>query len=364
MKKKVIVFECNNYDFDIIYGLLKKGIKLLKLPSIPEKILIKPNMLSAKTPEEGVTTHPLILSALIEIFKNKKIIIGDSPASISKPIEVYWEKCGYKTLKEKYNVELKKFDNSIPLEIKINNKKIVVPLSSFVQDYSILNVPKFKTHSLTTLTLGIKNLYGLIPGIKKSLLHSKFISPYEFSSLLVEFYKKIEDKIFLTVVDGITGMEGDGPSSGKIKNIGYIILGEKPIHVDYVCCKLVGIKPEKVDFIKIYIEKYGFSEPEVIGKFKVLEDFKLPSTKKYFFINNRILSMLLFPVIKFFKIVPVILKRKCKKCLECYKICPVKAISKDLKFNRKKCILCLCCFEACPYKAIEIKKSFVASIFI
>ncbi|MCS7180371.1 MAG: DUF362 domain-containing protein, partial [bacterium] len=265
MKKKVIILECTEYEKDLIYKKIEEGIKLLESKNSPKKILIKPNMLSARIPEESVTTHPSVLSAIIEIFRDRKIIIGDSPAGMTIPIEKYWEKCGYKELAKKYRVGLKKFEESIPLEIIIKERKIIVPITSFIKEYSILNVPKFKTHNLTTLTLGIKNLYGLIPGIKKSLLHTQFISSYDFSVFLIEFYKKIEDKISLTVVDGIIGMEGNGPSSGKLRNIGYIIIGEKPIDVDYVCCKLVGIEPERLDFKKIYIDKYEFSEPEIIG---------------------------------------------------------------------------------------------------
>ncbi|MCM8786195.1 MAG: DUF362 domain-containing protein [Candidatus Omnitrophica bacterium] len=363
MKEKIVILKCDNYDESFIYEKLSEGIKLLSLKKTPNKILIKPNMLSPRQPEEGVTTHPSILSAIIEIFKNKKIIIGDSPANISKPIEEYWIKCGYKKISEKYKVELKKFDISMPFDINVNNKTYKIPITSLINDYFILNVPKFKTHNLTTLTIGIKNLYGLIPGVTKTILHSKFVSPYDFSLFLVEFYKKIEDKIFLTVVDGITGMEGDGPSSGKLRNLGHIIIGEKPIYVDYVCCKLIGVQPEKIDFIKIYIEKYGIDKFEIIGDFEQIKDFKLPSTRKYFFIRNKFLSKLLLPIANFFKILPVIKEENCRKCYACYNICPVKAISNDLKFDRKKCILCLCCFEVCSYKAIRLKKSLIAKIF-
>ncbi len=363
MKNKIFVLKCESYSQDLIYERLKKAVDLLEFKNIPEKILIKPNMLSARRPEEGVTTHPSIISSLIRIFKDKKIIIGDSPANIEKPIEEYWQKCGYKEIAEKYNVPLKKFESSIPLEIVIKNKIYKIPITSLIDEFSIINVPKFKTHNLTTLTLGIKNLYGLIPGITKSILHSKFINPYDFSYFLVEFYKKIEEKIFLTVVDGIIGMEGDGPSSGKLRKIEYIIVGEKPVYVDYACCKLIGIEPEKVDFMKIYKERYEFEDVEIIGDFEEIKNFQLPSTKKYFFIKNRFFSKFLIPLSKVFKIIPYIDEKKCKRCYACFNVCPVKAISNDLKFNRKKCILCFCCFEVCPYKAVKMKKSFIARFF-
>lgn len=364
MAKKVIILKCDEYDKEKIKEKIKTAIDLLNL-KIPEKIIIKPNMLSAREPDKGITTHPIIISAIIEILKNySEIIIGDSPANVSKPIEEYWEKCGYKEISERYNIPLKKFDISIPLSILIKEKEYKVPITSIINEYKVLNVAKFKTHNLTTLTLGVKNLYGLIPGVNKTILHSKFINPYDFSLFLIEFYKKIEENLFLTIVDGIIGMEGDGPTSGNLRKIGYIIVGEKAICVDWVCCKIVGIKPEKVDFIRIYKEKYGMDEIKVEGdKFQILNDFALPSTKKYFFIRNKFLSFLVFLLSKRFKIVPVINRKKCKRCYNCYKICPVKAISKNLKFDRERCILCFCCSEVCEYKAIEMKKSFIARIF-
>lgn len=363
MKRKIVVVNCENYNENKVYEKIKKGIDLLEIKKTPEKILIKPNMLSSRKPEEGVTTHPSIISALIEIFKDKEIIIGDSPANVSKTIEEYWEKCGYKVLSEKYNVPLVKFTDTKIIEIDLKNKKYKIPVTSKIENYSILNVPKFKTHNLTTLTLGIKNLYGLIPGSMKSILHSKFINPFDFSLFLVEFYKKIEERIFLTVVDGIISMEGDGPSSGKLKNTGFIIIGERPIDVDYICCLLIDLEPERVDFIRIYKEKYGIDEIEIIGdKFEKISDFKLPSTKKYFFIKNKFISKLLLPISKFFKVLPFINLKNCKRCFACLKICPVRAISEDLKIDRKKCILCFCCFEVCQYKAVIIKKSFIAKI--
>lgn len=363
MKDKVVVLKCESYSEDLIYEKLKRGIELLDLKNIPEKILLKPNMLSARNPNEGVTTHPTLISGLIKIFENKKLIIGDSPANALKPIEEYWENCGYLEISKKYNVELKKFDDFLIIDLNVNGKKCKIPVTKLIKEYKVLNIPKFKTHNLTTLTIGIKNLYGLIPGMTKSILHSKFINPYDFSSFLIEFYKKIEENIFLTVVDAIIIMEGDGPSSGELRKAGYIIIGESPVYVDYFCCLLASINPENIDFIKIYKEKYKLKEPEIIGdNFEVLKNFKLPSTKKYFLIKNKFFSKLLLPISKFFKIIPVINLQKCKKCYSCVNVCPVKSISKNLKFDRKKCILCFCCFEVCPYKAIKIKKSLIAKI--
>ena len=364
VKEKVVILKCEEYN-EKIYEKLKNGIQSAGINTeISEKILFKPNMLSARNPDEGVTTHPLILKYLSKIFSKSEIYCGDSPANTSRPIENYWEKCGYTELAENGNFKLVKFDKSFFIEIEVADKKVKIPVSEYVLTHKIINIPKLKTHNLTLLTCAIKNLYGLIPGFKKGILHSEFISPVEFSEFLVEFYRKVEKYIFFNVVDAIISMEGNGPSAGDLRKSGYLIIGKNAVAVDIICARLIGIDEMKIPFLKIYSDKYGLPEIEILGdKFTPLKNFKTPSSFRISLFQNKLLSPFLKFLGKNFKIIPVINKEKCRKCYACIEVCPVKAISENLKIDRKKCINCLCCFEVCPYRAIEIKKSFIAQIF-
>lgn len=361
VKEKVAVVKCKSYDEEEIGNSIKRIFAILDFNE-KGKFLVKPNMLSARKPEEGVTTHPAIIKKIIENLKGEEITIGDSPANANKPIEKYWQECGYKEISDLTGAKLVKFSKSSFLKVKAA-KEIEVPVWENLKEYRIINVAKLKTHTLTTLTISIKNLYGLIPGYMKSIIHSKFITPYEFSLFLVEFYKKIENYVSLNVVDAVVSMEGNGPSNGNLRKTNFLIAGKNAVAVDVVCCKITGVKIEDVPYLYIYKKLYGLPEIEIVGDKIELEKFKLPTTS-----THKILSSPFFqPLVKLlssnFTIQPVINKEKCKNCFSCYYVCPVKAISDSLKIDKKKCINCLCCFEVCPYKAIDLKKSLIAKLF-
>jgi len=364
MKETVVIARCGSYEKGAVEEAIKKVISLSTLKILPEKVLFKPNMLSARTPEEGVTTHPAVMEGAIKICSSPQKIMGDSPANVEKPIDLYWEKCGYKDVSEKTGVPLVKFSNSFLLNISLNGKLIEVPVTEYLNNFKVFNIAKLKTHGLTVITGALKNLYGLIPGFHKSILHSRFISPFEFSQFLIYYYAAIKKYVFFNLIDAVISMEGDGPSAGKLKHTGYIIGGSDAVAVDMVCCYLLGIKPVDVPYLKIYGNLYGLPELDIIGDDLVpVKSFLVPGIQRSRLLSSRFMKPFLKFLARYFRAIPIIDPAICKKCYACEKVCPVKAISHDLKFNRKKCINCLCCFEVCPHKAIRVKKSFIARIF-
>lgn len=377
-KEKVTAVRCFSYDKDAVRDAVKKVFLLAGIHENSfEKILFKPNMLSDRRPEEGVTTHPAVVEAAALYFKNTENVIGDSPASVKKPASLYWEKCGYKKVSEDTGVPLVKFSGSFMVEVNLTpltlslspkgrgkEKKIEVPVTDHLKNFTIVNAAKMKTHGLTMMTAAVKNLYGLIPGFHKSFLHSRFVSPYDFSEFIVEYYRAVKKYVSFNLVDAVVSMEGAGPASGNLRETGYIIGGRDAVAVDTACCLLMGIKPENVPYLRIYKEKYGLPEVEFAGDEIVpVKDFNIPNRRASAIVSNKMFRPFLKLLGKHFKALPFIDPKICKKCLACTRVCPVSAISQDLKFDRKKCINCLCCFEVCPYKAISVKKSFIARIF-
>ena len=376
MKEKVAVVRCTSYESDGVRDAVKRIFHITDIREDAfQKILFKPNMLSARTPEEGVTTHPSIVEAAVRYFTNSENIIGDSPAGVKKPISYYWETCGYKKIADRTRASLVKFNNSFMVEVNLTplspnerekKGKIEVPVTEYIRNYSLINIAKLKTHGLTTFTAAVKNLYGLIPGFHKSVLHSRFISPYHFSEFITAYYIAVKSYISFNLVDAVISMQGAGPSAGTLKNTNYLIGGKDAVAVDIVCCYLMGIKPEGIPYIKIYKKKYGLPEVEVAGDTLIpAKNFSIPYNYRHThaLISSRYFKPLLQQLGRRFQVIPTIDPEICRRCFACRQVCPVGAISQDLQFNRKKCINCLCCFEVCPYKAISVKESFVAKIF-
>ncbi|HPP29590.1 MAG TPA: DUF362 domain-containing protein [bacterium] len=365
MKVKVVIARCGSYEKGAVEEAIEKIFSLSGIKSaFPEKVLFKPNMLSARTPEECVTTHPVVVEQAIRLCISPQKIIGDSPANINKPVELYWEKCGYKNVSESTGVPLVKFNKSFIVDVSIDDRKTAVPVTEYIKDFKVFNIAKLKTHGLTVMTSALKNLYGLIPGFHKSVLHSKFITPFEFSQFLVAYYRAVKTYVFFNLVDAVISMEGDGPSAGKLKHTGYLIGSSDAVAADMVCCYLLGIKPADVPYLKIYDALYGLPELDITGDDLIpVKYFQISGIRRNRLLSSKAIKPFLLFLARYFKALPVIDHAVCKKCYACREVCPVKAISENLKFNRKKCINCLCCFEVCPHKAISVKKSFIAKLF-
>lgn len=365
MSEKIAIVKCSDYSKKNLKNAIDKIFDLLEIEFFPE-ILLKPNMLSPRSPDEGVTTHPAIVEVLSEMLP-EPVYIGDSPPGTSRPIEQYWESCGYKEVANKTRASLVKIEgHSRSFNLNIAGRNVSFPVSEFALNKKIFNIPKFKTHNITTLTLCMKNMYGLIPGYPKGLLHTKFPEPEHFNHFIVELYRILENNIVFNLVDAIEIMNGNGPASGRKRHYGYIIGGKNGVCVDFVCALCAGVKISQIPFLRIYSHLYGIPEIKIIGdEPDIMRDFQPPSSSVIFKIQeNPLFSKALKKVADQLRVIPVIDHKKCVRCMVCFRVCPAKAISKDLKINRKSCINCLCCFEVCPHRAIMIKKSFLARIIL
>ncbi|MFN3550334.1 MAG: DUF362 domain-containing protein [Endomicrobiia bacterium] len=357
--KLVVISTCEEYKSTTIYKILKQQINFFNYEKFyNKKILLKPNLLSAQKPEKSVTTHPEFLSAVIRLFKcfNCRIFVGDSPSTLN--FNEVIKTTGIKDVCEKENVEILNLTTYPKIEFEFNKfglKKIII--SKIVEDVDyIINLPKLKTHSLMFLTCGIKNMYGLVPGMTKAIYHRYALNSEDFFEILytVYQYKKPE----LTIVDGIMGMDGEGPSGGNVKKFSVILTSDDAESVDWFILYKFFKKSTK-----FYDRILKLKKPNIIyHNFKSELEFKnfvFPQTT--FFIS--VLPKWILNLIKpFFWFYPFILQEKCRKCGKCYDICPkktIKYINKNYFVFRENCISCFCCLETCPYNAIKIQRSVV-----
>jgi ferredoxin len=229
----------------------------------------------------------------------------------------------------------------------------------------IINLPKFKTHSLTLLTLGVKNLFGCIPGPRKALWHLKAGEDRKtFAQILVDVYRVIQPS--LTILDGIVGMEGNGPNSGRPISLGLILASSDSLSLDQITCDLLGISRKSLLTNRVAIEQgLGKDGIEVVGE--RVEDVKIghfqfptlsqPDWNLPGFLRKALKNALTSK--------PVVREEICSTCNRCAEICPPKALArkeKDLVFDYGRCIRCLCCLEVCPEGAISIRQGWALRI--
>jgi len=364
MRSFVSLVKCQDYDEKRVLSSLRQSIDLIggiqTYVRKGSRVLLKPNLLFGKSPEKAVTTHPSIIRGMIQIVREAGGVpsIGDSPSVGG----LTWtaEKTGVKAVADKMKCPLVEFNRPVlsPKGGGKTFKQLEIDQAVFEADV-VINLPKLKTHGLTLLTLGVKNLFGCIPGPKKPLWHLKAGEDQNtFARMLVDIYQVIRPS--LTVLDGVVGMEGNGPNSGRPIPIGVILASGDSLNLDQIVCDLLGISREALLTNRVAFEQGMGKDPiEVLGE--RIEDVKIsgfqfpalsqPNWKLPGFLSKTLKNALTAK--------PVMDEEACESCDRCTEICPPKALTrkgKDLFFDYGQCIRCLCCLEVCPEGAISVKQ--------
>lgn len=368
---KVGIYKCEKYDVDLIYKILSenipKYIDINKVFKSGNKILIKPNLIGIKKPELNITTHPAVIEAIVKYLKNfdVKIGLGDNPGAPLTNFKELFYYTGMTDIMKRYNVKEELFQVYPSTYFEFQNKKIYITGIYKEYDY-IINVPKFKTHTITIITCAVKNLFGFIPGMYKLSFHSFFRNSYTFSEALVHLTEILNPKIALNIVDAIEAMEGEGPSGGQTKKMNAIGVGNLVYDIDAVMANLINLKSEVIPFLHYAIKKRIFIETEInliSNEVEKIYDFVLP---KRSILEKNLPSWIYKIGLLFLKIKPILKKENCISCFMCEKSCPTNCIIKSNnypQFNYSKCIQCFCCAEMCPSKAILKKESLVIKIY-
>lgn len=371
MREKVAIVSCPDYTFEKVFAAVKESVDLLggirQFVKPGSRVLIKPNLLSGRPPEKAVTTHPAVVKATIKLVKETGGIpfLGDSPGG-GNLLKVA-EKTGIKGVADEMGCPLIEFTETSEMKALEGRtfKKIEVAKAALEADV-IISLPKVKTHGLTVLTLGIKNMFGCIPGMfRKIQWHlSAGANPEYFSEMLVELYGIIRPE--LTIVDGIVAMEGNGPNMGRPRPLGLIFAGVDCVALDAVIAEVLSLPVKEVVTTKIAMEKgLGIGDLngiEVLGE-KIenvrIKGFKTPKGFSPDYLFVKVLSGLFSQSMT---VRPIWIQDKCSACGTCAEVCPPKAIQMEgekIKIDYRKCIRCFCCSELCPEEGMGTGEGFL-----
>jgi len=369
-KSQVAIVECSSYDEQEVQDAIERGIQLLggidKFISQQDQVLLNPNLLSKHVPEDCVTTHPAVFKAVakkISNFSSKKVLYGDSPSQ-GNPKKVA-EKAGLIEVGEELDLSYVDFEEGQEIFIDNDNRsrkyKIATPV---LEADTVINLPKLKNHNLTRITGAVKNTFGCVPGFNKPELHLKLPEADRFSKMLVELQKFINPS--LHIMDGVMGMEGEGPNSGDPIPVNILLFSSDPVALDTVFSKIINLDPKKVDTNR-YGKKAGLgfledSRIELIGD--DIADFIIEDFEVYRGIETAQHPLLKYNFLKsFFSRKPVINAETCIACGACIEQCPTdpKSLFRQQKnsipkYDYDRCIRCFCCHEICPEKAISIQE--------
>lgn len=367
---RVALVRCNEYNDELVYNAVKKGIDLLGgIPNFVksgEKIVMKPNVLIGSNPAKNVTTHPVVFKAVGRLLQEAGANVSYGDSSAFGGCEFNLKRANLKQAGDQLGFTIADFNHGKEVDHKVAllNKKFVIA-NGILEADGVISLPKMKTHGLTRFTGAVKNQFGCIPGSHKREFHLKMQDPFDFATMLVDINTLVRPRLF--VMDGIMAMEGNGPFSGKSRAMNVLLFSSDPIALDSVACKIINLNPEFVPTSKpgekSGLGTYHYENIEMVGdtvESFIVKDFRVvrmppvPSTSGRIraFIKNQLTPR------------PVISKAKCMGCETCIKVCPVGPKALSAATNKKgviprhnyiHCIRCYCCQETCPEGAIVIK---------
>ena len=367
----VSVVRCGEYDRPKTMLAVQDAVGLLggmgEFVKPGDRVLIKPNLLKARPPEAAVTTHPEVVRAVIRLVQEQggKALVGDSPGM--GDLKKVAERAGILDVVNEEGAQLEDLAEAVQVKNTGRFQHFEIARAAYEADV-LINLPKLKTHGMTTLTGAVKNLFGCIPGKRKVQWHFNTGVNHElFMKMLLELYLVLKPR--LTIMDAVVGMEGNGPGSGDPRYIGALLAGTDAVSVDTVAAHLLGVNVDKLPLLRA-ARSQGTGETDLnnilllgdpLESFAV-EHFRLPPQ-----------THLEWPLPEWarrslknaFTTRPVVNRDLCIQCGICQGHCPQGAIEergKRLEIRYRDCIRCFCCQELCPQGAITVEKGWALKL--
>ncbi len=318
-----------------------------------EKVLLKVNLLSTKGPEKAVNTHPELVRAVAQAVRKAggEPYIGDSPAGpfTKRILAKTYRRSGLESMAK---------EEGIPLNFNTGSKKLDIPngkrlLRTTVCNFAltadkIIALPKLKTHSMQYMTLASKIMYGAVPGLTKAKYHAQFPRKLSFADMMLDILTIVKPHLY--IMDGIVGMQGQGPGSGDPVKLDLVLASSDHVAMDIAVCRILGIEPVGIPALKrakvrgMWPGKidYPIKNPENVA----YKGFRLPNTADHLLTGRKTPNK--SPVIT----------DNCTACGDCERICPKEAVKvqgNKAVITYSKCIRCYCCHEVCPEDAIVLR---------
>jgi uncharacterized protein (DUF362 family)/NAD-dependent dihydropyrimidine dehydrogenase PreA subunit len=293
-----------------------------------------------------------------------KIVIGDSPGfGTARRVA---QACGIMQVAREFDIEVVDFSSSVTIETPEGciHRQFEVAREVAEADI-IINLPKFKTHAMMVLTLAVKNLYGVIVGRQKARWHYQSGRDHNhFARLLLELAYTLKPSV--SILDAIVGMQGNGPSSGEPRFLGYLAASRDMVSLDAVATHLAGVPLQQV-YTLAEAKRMGFSvgldEISCTGDpLEALRINDLEMARQMSVEGPAFLRPISWLANRFVTTRPKVEAHLCCRCGVCLEACPARCMSLPDKgpvsIDTKSCIRCFCCQELCPEGAIHAHDAF------
>ncbi len=347
---------------------------VLKKPHTAKFAILKPNFVAGRNAATGSTTSFALLKAVAEEVRacGAEPVLCETPGTefdrdatyIILGVEKFCEENGIRILRVDPEGGQKDWMELRPAGAKKLHR---YHIPRILEEARLINLPVLKTHVVSTMTLSMKNVMGILPRPDRRSMHT-----FGIDQSIVDMNLGIKPD--LNIVDGSVGQDGEGPLYGDKADLQVLIAGRDSLAVDLACCQTVGIKPRDIPHLKLALDQLGKPSWQIVGEdVGVIKKFRLPEQKALY----RFIFWMMYPLDYPYTWVaergkhlcttlygtglvgtrPQIKEENCTRCGVCVDACPLPNVIdiKTLKVDYGKCQRCLLCYEACPENAISVK---------
>ncbi len=327
-----------------------------------EEVLLKANLLAPRPPEDAVTTHPEVLRGVVRSLRRRgagRIRIGDNPGYIyASQKELLLERTGMKRLGEDEDVPVGTLSDEGVEEVPIPGGRVLSRArvsTRILRSRYLVNVAKLKTHVETEMTGCLKNLFGIADTQTRKRAHQSRDTSHLVHGILDLF--TLARPLF-HVLDAVVAMEGNGPSHGSPKRVGWILAGPNAPSIDLVAAVSMGYSnPFDIPLLRTAAER-GLgprSLDEVDLRGANWEELPTAGFRRASGLVRFIPTPLRGFAHRWVALRPQLERSACVRCRVCQEVCPVDAISWDdgPVVDSNRCVQCLCCHEMCPTGAMK-----------
>ncbi|MBC7259035.1 MAG: DUF362 domain-containing protein [Chloroflexi bacterium] len=412
MPGTVALLRCTTYNTQEVEAVVRSAVGLLGGMSAFVKpgwrVILKPNILRAATPDSAIITHPAVVRAVAILVREAGAtpILAESPAGpFNKAVlRLAYTRGGYDKVAEEVGMELNYDVTAVQVSHPEGHliKRLDI-LKAVDEADAVIALPKFKTHNLTRITGATKILFGVVPGVTKFGYHAKLQDAMRFSEALVDIITYV--KPVLTVMDAIVGMHGNGPSGGDPYPANLLLASADPFAMDVVCATLVGMEPLSIPPLKVAAARgltscsvddvpvvglplaearlsgfrYGTATTMDTGIFpramrrlgrrilaaRTVDGKPACDTEDYAALDVGTAPRAIRSWVTRQVVANPQATDRCIGCGVCVRSCPVQAISLvngRAHMDWNKCIRCYCCHEVCPENAVELRRSLIGRL--
>lgn len=249
-RSAVALFAASRYEADLS-DVIRRGLVELQIDVRGKSVLLKPNLVEYEA-GQMINTHPLVVAAAADAMRRagaRTVVVAEGPGH-RRDIEYLLTATGLYDYLKDVDVPFVDLNHDDVREVPLGSwftgmRSLAFPVSVLDADL-VVSLPKLKTHHWAGLTCSMKNFFGVVPGAvygwPKNILHFQGID-----ASILDINATIRPG--LTIVDGIVGMEGDGPIMGKAHPVGMIAMGSDLVAVDATCARVIGVDPARIDYL-------------------------------------------------------------------------------------------------------------------